>query len=181
MCIKWQKATKFMYAFYMHHILLMGNDLNLLNSIKEYLNSKFSMKDLGEAAYILGIKIYRDRSRRLIALNQTTYIDKMLSKYSMDNAKKCSLPILKGRKLSKTQCPVTDEEIENMKDVPYASAVGSIMYAMLCTCPDVALAISMVGRFQSNPGKEHWMTVKGILKYLKRTKDMSLVYGGIEE
>src|SRR3954470_2189667 len=68
-----------------------------------------------------------------------------------------------------------------MKDVPYASAVGSIMYAMLCTRPDVALAINMAGRFQSNAGKEHWMTVKGILKYLKRTKDMSLVYGGMEE
>ena len=76
---------------------------------------------------------------------------------------------------------MTDEDIEKMKEVPYASAVGSIMYAMLCTRPDVALAISMAGRFQSNPGKEHWMTVKGILKYLKRTKDMSLVYGGMEE
>lgn len=139
------------------------------------------MKDLGEAAYILGIKIYRDRSRRLIALNQTTYIEKMLNKYSMANAKKGLLPILKGRKLSKTQCPVTDEEIEKMKDIPYASAVGSIMYAMLCTRPDVALAISMAGRFQSNPGKEHWLTVKGILKYLKRTKDMSLVYGGNDD
>ena len=73
----------------------------------------------------------------------------------MDGAKKGSMPIVKGRKLSKTQCPVTDEEIENMKDIPYASAVGSIMYAMLCTRPDVALAISMAGRFQSNPGKEH--------------------------
>ena len=168
-------------VLYVDDILLMGNELNLLNSIKEYLNSKFSMKDLGEAAYILGIKIYRDRSKRLIALNQTTYIDKMLSKYSMDNAKKGSLPILKGRKLSKAQCPLTDEEIENMKDVPYASAMGSIMYAMLCMRPDVALAISMAGRFQSNPGKEHWLTVKDILKYLKRTKDMSLVYGGNED
>ena len=84
-------------------------------------------------------------------------------------------------KLSKTQCPVTDEEIEKMKDIPYASAVGSIMYAMLCTCPDVALATSLAGRFQSNPGMEHWKAVKAILKYLERTKNMSLVYGGIEE
>ena len=89
------------------------------------------MKDLGEAAYILGIKIYRDRSRRLIALSQTTYIDKMLKKYSMVNPKKGSLPIVKGIKLSRAQCTVTDEEIEGMKEVPYASAVGSIMYAML--------------------------------------------------
>ena len=99
----------------------------------------------------------------------------------MEGAKKGSMPILRGRKLSKTQCPVTDEEIEKMKDIPYASAMGSIMYVMLCTRPDVALAINMAGRFQSNPGKEHWSTVKSILKYLKKTKDMSLVYGGNED
>ena len=65
-----------------------------------------------------------------------------------------------------------------MKVIPYALAIGSIMYAMLCTRPDVNLAVSLVGRYQSNPGKEHWTAVKNILKYLKRTKDMFLVYGG---
>ena len=68
-----------------------------------------------------------------------------------------------------------------MKDVPYASAIGSIMYAMLCTRPDVCLAISLAGRYQSNPGEDHWTAVKNILKYLKRTKDMFLVYGGDKE
>ena len=61
-----------------------------------------------------------------------------------------------------------------MSVIPYASAIGSIMYAMLCTRPDVCLAISLVGRYQSNPGVDH-------LKYLKRTKDMFLVYGGDKE
>ena len=68
-----------------------------------------------------------------------------------------------------------------MKGVPYASAIGSIMYAMLCTRPDVCLAISLAGRYQSNPGVYHWTAVKNILKYLKRTKDMFLVYGGDKE
>ncbi len=67
-----------------------------------------------------------------------------------------------------------------MSSVPYASAVGSLMYAMLCTRPDINLAISLVGRYQSNPGAEHWTAVKNILKYLKRTKEMFLVYGGDE-
>ena len=84
-------------------------------------------------------------------------------------------------KLSKTQYPTTTEYIERMKVIPYASAIGSIMYAMLCTRPDVNLVVSLVGRYQSNPGKEHWTVVKNILKYLKRTKDMFLVYGGEEE
>ena len=68
-----------------------------------------------------------------------------------------------------------------MKVIPYASAIGSIMYAMLCTKPDVCLAISLAGRYQSNPGVDHWTAVKNILKYLKRTKDMFLIYGGDKE
>ena len=71
------------------------------------------MKDLGEAAYILGIKIYRDRSRRLIGLSQSTYIDKVLKKFKMDQSNKGFLPILQGVKLSQTQCPTTSEEREN--------------------------------------------------------------------
>ena len=66
-------------------------------------------------------------------------------------------------KLSKTQNPTTTEDRERMKVIPYASAIGSIMYAMLCTRPDVNLVVSLVGRYQSNPGKEHWTAVKNIL------------------
>ena len=84
-------------------------------------------------------------------------------------------------KLSQTQCPTTAEDRKKMKDVPYASAISSIMYAMLCTRPDVCLATSLAGRYQSNPGVDHWTAVKNILKYLKRTKDMFLVYGGDKE
>ena len=139
------------------------------------------MKDLGEAAYILGIKTYRDRSRRLIGLSQSTYLDKILKKFKMDQSKKGFLPVLQGTRLSTAQCPTTAEDREKMSVVPYASDIGSIMYAMLCTRPDVNLAISLVGRYRSNPGKEHWTAVKNILKYLKRTKEMFLVYGGDEE
>ena len=134
------------------------------------------MKDLGEATYILGIKIYRDRSRRLIGLSQSTYLDKILKKFNMDQSKKGFLPVLQGIKLSKTQWSVTAEDREKMSVVPYASAIGSIMYDMLCTRPDVNLVISLVGRYQSNPSMEHWAAVKNIPKYLKRTKDMFLVY-----
>ena len=77
----------------MDDILLIGNYIEFLDSIKGYLNKSFSMKDLGEAAYILGIKIYRDRSRRLIGLSQSTYLDKVLKKFKMDQAKKGFLPV----------------------------------------------------------------------------------------
>ena len=106
--------------------------------------------------------------------------DKILKKFKMDQAKKGFFPVLQGVKLSQTQCPTTAEDREKMKDVPYAT-IGSIMYAMLCTRPDVCLAISLAGRYQSNPGVDHWTAVKNSLKYLKRTKDMFLVYGGDKE
>ena len=95
---------------YVDDILLIGNNVSMLNSVKESLNGKFSMKDLGEAVYILGIKIYRDRSRRLIGLSQSTYIDKVLNRFRMEKSKKGFLPMSHGVVLCKSQCPQTTEE-----------------------------------------------------------------------
>ena len=93
----------------------------------------------------------------------------------MQNAKKGLLPTRHGIVLSKEQCPKTPQEEEDMRRVPYASAVGSLMYAMLCTRPDICYAVGMVSRFQSNPGLDHWIAVKQILKYLRKTRDHMLV------
>ena len=68
-----------------------------------------------------------------------------------------------------------------MSKIPYASSIGSIMYAMLCTRPDVSYALSITSRYQSDPGESHWTAVKNILKYFRRSKDMFLVYGGLED
>ena len=91
------------------------------------------MKDLGEASFILEMKIYRDRSKRLLGLSQSTYIDTVLKRFSMDNFKKGYL--LKGQEisLSKSDCPTTPQEKEHMSRISYASTVGSIMYTMICT------------------------------------------------
>ena len=131
-------------VLYVDDILLIGNDVELLKSVKEYLNSKFLMKDLGEAAYVLGIKIYHDRSKRLLALSQSTYLDKILKKFNMHLAKKGFLPVVKGKMLSTTQCLVTALEKADVDGNPYALAIGSIMYAILSTRPDVALALSLM-------------------------------------
>ncbi|KAK8644593.1 hypothetical protein V6N13_123895 [Hibiscus sabdariffa] len=70
-------------------------------------------------------------------------------------------------------CPSTPQERERMSQIPYASAIGSIMYAMICTRPDLLYALSMTSRYQANLGEGHWTTVKNIIKYLRRTKDKS--------
>ena len=102
------------------------------------------MKDLGEASYILGMKIYRDRSKRMLGLSQSMYIDTVLKRFSMKNFKKGYLPIGHEINLSKRDCPIIPQERERMSRVPYASALGSIMYAMICTRPDVAYSLGVV-------------------------------------
>ena len=99
-------------VLYVDDILLIGNDIPSLQSVKSWLGKCFSMKDLGEAAYILGIKIYRDRSKRLIGLSQSAYIDKVLKRFSMQDSKRGYLPMSHGITLSKSQCPYTKDERE---------------------------------------------------------------------
>ncbi|WVZ94596.1 hypothetical protein U9M48_040469 [Paspalum notatum var. saurae] len=128
-------------VLYVDDILLIGNDIPMLESGKASLKIRFSMKDLGEAAYILDIKIYRDRSRKLIGLSQSTYIDKVLKRFNMHESKKGFLPL----------------------------------------SADISYALSVTSRYQADLGESHWTAVKNILKYLRRTKDMFLMYGGEEE
>ncbi|GJV18677.1 retrotransposon protein, putative, ty1-copia subclass [Tanacetum coccineum] len=117
---------------YVDDIIIMGNHIPSLQSVKDYLGKCFAMKDLREAAFILGIKIYRDRK--------------------LD--------------LNKTQGASTPKEVKRMQNLPYASAVGSIMYAVRCTRPDVAFTQNITSRFQQNPGELHWTAVKIFLTAL---------------
>nr|GEX12701.1 reverse transcriptase domain-containing protein [Tanacetum cinerariifolium] len=102
----------------------------------------------------------------------------MLGEHNITYRPRTSVKGQKKLKLSKSQAASTPAEMKRMQNVPYASAVGSIMYAVRCTRPDVTFAQNITSRFQQNPGDIHWTTVKNILKYLMNTKDMFLVYGG---
>ncbi|XP_057965395.1 secreted RxLR effector protein 161-like [Malania oleifera] len=84
----------------------------------------------------------------------------------MDKCSASPVPIQKGDKFSLMQCPKNDLEQRQMKDVPYASVVGSLMYAQTCTRPDISFAVGMLGRYQSNPGIIHWKATKKVLRYL---------------
>ena len=136
------------------------------------------MKDLGEATYVLGIQIFRDRKNRQLALSQASYIDKMLSRYAIQDSKKGILSFVHGVHLSKDQSPKTPHEVEDMRRYPYDSVVESLMYAILCTRLDICYAVGIVSHFQSNPGPDHWTIVKNILKYLRRTRNYMLIFLG---
>jgi len=134
------------------------------------------MKDLDEASYVLGIEIHRDRTKGVLGSSQKAYIKRMLKRFNMDKSTTTPVPLAKGDKFSEAQCPKNQLESDEMKDIPYASTVGSLMYAQVCTRPDLAIATGMFGRYQKNPEKVHWVGVKKALHYCQGTKDLMLTY-----
>ncbi|CAA7022588.1 unnamed protein product [Microthlaspi erraticum] len=143
-------GSKFiMLVLYVDDILLAANDMGMLHDTKKYLSKNFEMKDMGEASYVIGIEIFRDRSQA---------------------------PIQKGDKFSKMQCPKNELERKEMERIPYASVVGSLNYVQTCTRPDITFAVGMLGRYQSNPGMDHWKAAKKVLRYLQGTKEHMLTF-----
>ncbi|QHO13807.1 Retrovirus-related Pol polyprotein [Arachis hypogaea] len=153
---------------YIDDMLIVGHDTKKIESLKKDLNRSFAMKDLGPTKKILGMRITRDRKNGKLWLSQQKYIEKVLERFSMSNSKPVSTLLASHFKQSSQQCTSEKEKAE-MKKIPYASAVGSLMYAMVCTRQDIAHAVGVVSRFFSNPGKEHWQAVKWILRYFNGT------------
>ena len=116
-------------VLYVDDILLASNDTDLLFETKQLLFSHFDMEDLDEASYVLGIQILRDRANGILRLSQRTYIERILKRFNMHSCSPGKAPIVKGDRFSKAQSPQNDKERDEMKVVPYASLVGSLMYA----------------------------------------------------
>jgi hypothetical protein len=134
------------------------------------------MKDLGAAKQILGMRISTDKHGSTLQLSQAEYIRKVLQRFNMRDAKPVRTPLVSHFRLSKEQCPETDEEKDFMARVPYASTIGSLMYAMVCIRPDISHAVGVVSRYMSNPGKQHSEAVKWILRYLRGTTEKCLTF-----
>jgi len=170
-------GSKYIFlVLYVDDILLASSDIGLLHETKKFLAKNFEMKDLGEASFVLGIQIHRDRSRGILGLSQKSYLEKVLKRYGMQDCKPGDTPVAKGDKFSLNQCPKNDFEKREIQKIPYASVVGSLMYAQVCTRPDIAYITGILGRYLSNPGIDHWKAAKRVLRYLQRTKDYMLTY-----
>jgi hypothetical protein len=169
------KGSRFtILVLYMDDILLACSNKDMLHETKNFPSSKFDMKDLGEDSYVLGIEIHQYRSKGVLGLSQKAYFERVLKKYNMHKCSGSPAPLVKGDKFGTFQCPMNQIETDQMKSVPYASAVGSILYAKVCTHPDLAFITGMLGRFQSNPGLDHWGAVKKVLRYMQGMKDYML-------
>lgn len=160
---------------YVDDITLMGNSLKLIIWTKEQLGTHFDISDLGEISHYLGIGIVRDRKNRHIYLNQERYAISILQRLGMADCKPVRTPLAPGTHLVRNTAPREDADPEFISR--YRSIVGSLMYAMLGTRPDLAYTVSRLAQFQENPAQEHLAAAIHVLRYLQGTKDYRLILG----
>ena len=116
-------------VLYVDDILLATNDKGFLHKVKQFIFENFDIKDMGVATYVIGIKIHRDRFQGFLGLSQETYINKVLERFRMKDCSPSIAPILKGDRFNLDWCTKNDLEWEQIKNIPYTSIVGSLMYA----------------------------------------------------
>lgn len=165
-------------ALYVDDMLAANNSATTWAKIKRKLKEKFNITEMGEAHFLLGMEIIRDRPNRTITLSQKRYIQDICERYGMADANTVRTPMNTNTPLSITQSPQTDAEHAEMKYVPYQNLTGSLLYAAMATRPDIAFAVGSLCRFNSNYGNEHWLAAKRVIRYLKGTQELSLVYDG---
>ena len=154
---------------YVDDMLILGTDMDVGKSTKDLLSSNFDMKDLGEADVILGIKIIRNSE--VITLSQSHYVEKVLKKFNHFDCDPVRIPYDPSIHLKKNKgSPIAQSE--------YAKIIGSVMFLMNCTHPDIAYAVSRLSRYIHNPAYEHWNALTHLLRYLKGTMNLGLTYTG---
>lgn len=161
---------------YVDDMLIASGNKKTIQELKDRLNGEFEMKDLGKASRILGMDIIRDRQKGTLILSQGKYIEKVLRTFGMQDVKPVTTPTsaqFKLRSLTDKEWKIEEQYMEN---IPYASAVGSLMYAMVRSRPDLGFAVGFVSRFMSKPSREHWSAVKWVLKYLRGASDLNLTF-----
>src|SRR3979490_2563382 len=147
--------VKIFVPVFVDDLTLASKSISAISHVKTQLAKRFKLRDLGPTSSLLGIEITRDRSQRRLCLSQRQYISDMLDRYNLADSAPVTTPIDPGLKLSSSMSPTTPEEIAEMKNIPYASAVGSIMYLSVATRPDIAYAVGVLCRFNQNPGMAH--------------------------
>ena len=179
--VRIRKSEYTILCLYVDDLTIACNNKTILEELKQALNSKYQMDDRGDLEWILGMRVRRDRSRRLIYLDQEQYIKDMLIRFNMNEPNKeppMDTPGDSNVTLTKSMSPSSLKEKEFMKTKPFANLVGSLLYASISTRPDIANAVRCVSRHMANPGPMHWKAARRILRYLKGTKSLGITFGG---
>jgi hypothetical protein len=159
---------------YVDDILVAASSSEAVSWVKEQLAAAFDVRDLGEAAYFLGMRLVRDRGSRTLKLTQQRLATELVARYGLGEAKAKSTPMSSSVKLTKaSQGSSLDTE-----QFGYSELVGSLLYLSVCTRPDIAQAVGALARYMSAPGVEHWNAAKGVLRYVAGTLNVGIIYGG---
>lgn len=172
-CIYYQKTGQDMMfiGVYVDDIILAARNEKQLKRIKEKLSNKFNIKDLGELKYFLGMKVEQSKGSGSVWIGQPAYTKNLLKRLGMQDSKPIHTPVEVNTKLQ-----LATNQAEPVNQTEYQSAIGGLMYLAVSTRPDIAFAVNNLARFNSNPQKEHWTAVKRILRYLKGTTNIGILY-----
>lgn len=154
-------------CLYVDDLLMAGSDSKLVEGIVSKLKSEFQMTDLGPPAKFMGLHVEYDMSKGWMTLDQINFAEQLLKKFNMHDSKPVLTPI-ETTKLTKSDVASTNQ--------PFREVIGSIMYLVLGTRPDLAFALGYISRFQETPTDEHWVALKRILRYIQGSKDIKLCY-----
>lgn len=158
-------------ATYVDDMIIATNDNEWMDEIKRELSNSFEMKDLGKIDRCLGIEFSRDKHQR-VYLNQKKYVEEILERFNMSECKATSTPLDTNCKLAKPE----KENKETMRQYPYQSLIGALLYLAVSTRPDIAYTVNYLSQFNTNYDVEHWKAAKRVLRYLKGTNEYGLMY-----
>ncbi|CAI7846694.1 unnamed protein product [Closterium sp. NIES-53] len=169
-------SEPFYILVYVDDFILVAKDSAQMTSVQAALSKALQMKDLGDLKHYLRMEITRDRQARTISLSQEFYIDNVLKRFEMELCTPVATPLPLQHLLTAPAVPTPEACSE-----PYPELVGSLMYAMMCTRPDLAYPVSVLSRYVA-PGRFtdlHWKAAKRVLRYLQGTKSHVLTLGGL--
>ena len=170
-----QGGRRILLGLFVDDMFVIGKMMELIEGVKGFLHSRFRMKDLGAATFLLGMEI-----RRLpggdVQLLQEKYLGEVLLRYPVVSPRATSTPLPPGCKLSQTDSPTSAPDMKTMAAIPYRSAIGSLMYLAICTRPDISAAVSCLSPFNHNPGMAHWEGVQHVLRYLQGTSGEGICF-----
>lgn len=177
-CLYWHPEKGVYVATHVDDFLILGANTNAIQELKSQLSKRFTMKDLGQCHTFLGIEISRNRKDRTIHLCQKSYIEKVLRVFGMESATGKATPMeANGTQILKANTKQASEEDIKL----FQSIIGSLMYAMIQTRPDIAFAVCFLSRFLSNPTAAHIQAAHRVLRYLGHTKTLGVTYHGKEK
>jgi hypothetical protein len=176
-CLYTMSTETDVVAIFILHVddSVLAADEPLASQIAKQLMAIYNMTNAGTPTWVLGLGVDYDQDQGTLRLSQKPYIEQMLVKYGMEDCNTAKTPAATVRLTAHTE-PLSKKESDFMKKVPYRSLVGSLLYAAICTRPDIAFSVIQNAKFSDNPSLVHFTAAKRILRYLKGTKNYGITY-----